>query len=630
MLLEILYKKIFFYYKKFYSSKNRRIILVLLDLAIINFAFTFFYINNPIYFSENYLSKIIVLTFWISVYFFTGQYKSITSFIGSNSIYFIVFRNIFICIFLLLCQNAFFNNLGSLEKWFSIILFNSFFSGGIRIFLRDLLLSIKYSENEESLSKKVIVYGADINGAQLLKSLSLSKKYKVVGFIDLNKKLWGLEINGVKIFSPERLRIYQKKNTIILLSPTEISLSEKRKIFSNISKYGFSILETPNIEKLELNDTSLSKLRKIEIEDLLFRKPIAPIKKLFGPEIKDQVICVTGAGGSIGSEICKQLIKLNPSKLILIEISELNLYSITKELNTIDSNSKVESILGDVCDKLLIDKIISKYKPSILIHAAAYKHVPLVESNPITGIFNNFISTKVLCTIATKYKVKKMILISSDKAVRPTNVMGASKRLSELILNYFSQLSENKSTLFSMVRFGNVLGSSGSVVNLFKEQIMRGGPITVTHKKIIRYFMTIEEASQLVIQAISLTQGNDLFLLDMGEAINIEKLAKQMIELSGLKLKDKKNPNGNIEIKITELREGEKLFEELLINNSSVETLHPRIFKARDEFIENKDFKKSIIFLEKYLIEKNSKKSLYYLKKLVPEWNRYEKSKLNI
>ena len=630
MSQEIFYKKLFYYYKRFYSSKNRRIILVLIDLSIINLAFIFLYKSNPIYFSENFLIKVLTLSFWISIYFFTGQYKSITSFIGSKSIYLILLRNIFICILLLFFQKVFFNSFGSIENWFSIILFNSFFSGGIRILLRDLLLSIKPSINENKISKKVIIYGANINGAQLLKSLILSKKYNVIGFIDLNKKLWGLEINGVKIFSPDRLKIFKEEETIILLPPSDISISEKRRIFSIIKKFGFEMLETPNIDKLVLDDNSISKLRKIEIEDLLFRKPISPIKKLFGPEIENQVVCITGAGGSIGSEICRKLISLNPSKLILIEISELNLYSITKDLYALNPNIELENILGNVCDELFIDKILSKYTPSILIHAAAYKHVPLVESNPLTGIYNNFISTKVLCQISIKYNVKKMILISSDKAVRPTNIMGASKRLSELILHYFSNFSEHNSTLFSMVRFGNVLGSSGSVVNLFKEQIMKGGPITVTHKEINRYFMTIEEASELVIQSIALTEGNDLFLLDMGEAINIENLAKQMIKLSGLKLKDAENPDGNIEIKITELRDGEKLFEELLINDNSTETLHPRIFKAKNEFLENKDFEKSIRYLEKYLNEKDSEKCLYYLKKLVPEWIRYEKNNQSI
>ena len=306
----------------------------------------------------------------------------------------------------------------------------------------------------------------------------------------MNKKLWGLEINGLRVFSLEELSHLKKEKTLIILASLNISVNEKRLIFSSIKKYGFEILETPNIENIVLNDKTISNLKKIEIEDLLFRKPIAPIKKLFGPEIKNQVICVTGAGGSIGSEICRQLISLNPKKLILLEISELNLYSISKELYGLNYKTEIESILGNVCDKLFIDKIFEKNKVSILIHAAAYKHVPLVEANPLTGIFNNFISTKVLCEISLKYKIKKIILISSDKAVRPTNVMGASKRLSELIMYYFSRSKESRETLFSMVRFGNVLGSSGSVVNLFKEQISKGGPIIVTHKNIIRYFFS--------------------------------------------------------------------------------------------------------------------------------------------
>ncbi len=623
-----MFKKFFFIPKKIYYSKNRRIILILIDLIIINFSFNLFYEDNLIFFSENLFNKVFCLFLWITIYFFTGQYKSITSFIGSKSIYLIFLRNIFICSLLILNYKIFFDIYGSLESWFSIILFNSFFSGGLRILLRDILLSIKSKKDLINSSKNIIIYGAGINGAQLSKSLTLSKKYNVIGFLDLNKDLWGLEINGLKIFSPDKLNLQNKENTIILLAKINLPISEKRKIFSYSKKYGLEVFERPNIENLVLNDNAINNLKKIEIEDLLCRKPIAPIRNLFGPEIENQIIFITGAGGSIGSEICKQLIVLKPKKLILLEISELNLYTITKDLSSQNHSTKIISILGSACDELLVEKTLSKYKVSILIHAAAYKHVPLVESNPLTGISNNFLSTKILCQSSIKYNVKKMILISSDKAVRPTNVMGASKRLSELIMFYSSSSRSNKKTLFSMVRFGNVLGSSGSVVNLFKEQISKGGPITVTHKNINRYFMTIKEASQLVIQSIALAKGDDLFLLDMGDSIKIENLAKQMIYLSGLTIKDKNNPKGDIEIKITKLREGEKLYEELLINNNSLKTIHPRIFKSNDEFAENEGFEKFVTLLENYLKEQNSDKTLYYLEKLVPEWTRYKKLKL--
>ncbi len=378
--------------------------------------------------------------------------------------------------------------------------------------------------------------------------------------------------------------------------------------------------------------SKINKLQHIEIEDILGREPIKESNINLNTEFFNSTICVTGAGGSIGSELCLQVVKLKPKRLILIEQSEHSLYKINKKLLQIkDSSIEVNGFLGNCTDSKFIESIFEKESIKIILHAAAYKHVPIVENNPITGIYNNILSTKILCLAAKKYKAQKVMLISTDKAVRPSSIMGASKRLSELIMKYFASkeaintnetLDLDNNTSFSMVRFGNVLGSSGSVVPLFNEQISNGGPITVTHPDIVRYFMTIQEASQLVLQATIICKGDDLFLLDMGSPVKIEELARQIVQLRGLSIKDKKNPNGDIEIKYTGLRTGEKLYEELLISGDSKPTKHPSIYKAVEGKVEFDYFWKQLIELENELKANHVESSLRILKNMVPEWRK--------
>ena len=336
-------------------------------------------------------------------------------------------------------------------------------------------------------------------------------------------------------------------------------------------------------------------------------------------KIKNSIICVTGAGGSIGSELCRQILNLNPKKLILIEISEPSLYSISQELiNDFKTPQKIKTYLGNVIDKNFINEIFVKEKVEMVFHAAAYKHVPLVESNPLQGILNNYLSTKTICHCALEKKLSNVLLVSTDKAVRPTSIMGVSKRIAEIVCQYYSKI--NKNTIYSMVRFGNVLGSSGSVVPLFKKQISKGGPITLTDVEVIRYFMTIDEAVHLMIESLNLAKGGEVFLLDMGKPMKILDLAKKMIFLSGLSIKDEKNPGGDIEIKIIGLRKGEKLYEELLIEAKSYETEHKKIFKARERLPSLKNIENNLYSLEKALIENDIKKVLTTSSKLVPEW----------
>ena len=332
-------------------------------------------------------------------------------------------------------------------------------------------------------------------------------------------------------------------------------------------------------------------------------------------------ICITGAGGSIGSELSRQIIQLNPKKLILIDQNELSLYNLTRELNCINTKGiPIKSCLGDVKEDFYLSNLFKKENVEIVFHAAAYKHVPIVESNPVFGLFNNIVATRVVAKVAKECSLSHFVLISSDKAVRPTNLMGCSKRVSELITQSYSKLGSP--TKYSMVRFGNVIGSSGSVVPLFMEQISKGGPITLTHLEITRYLMSIVEACQLVLQVIELSKGGELFLLDMGEPVKILDLAKKMINLSGLRVKDKHNPNGDIEITTTGLRPGEKLYEELLIDAEALPTSHPLIYKAIDDSIPGENFLNQLDKLEISLKKQDLELSLKILKNIVPEWEK--------
>ena len=371
--------------------------------------------------------------------------------------------------------------------------------------------------------------------------------------------------------------------------------------------------------------------------DLLGREPIKPIDNFLGPGIKNSVVCVTGAGGSIGSELCRQICKLSPTKLILFEISEPSLHQIYEELiSRFGDSLSIEPILGNVNDKNFLNKVFIDNSVKVIFHAAAYKHVPMVESNPLAGISNNVLATRSICEAAIESKVEKFVLISTDKAVRPTNVMGATKRLAELITQSFTHdlRSINQGLkelpIFSIVRFGNVLGSSGSVVPLFIKQIRKGGPITLTHRDVIRYFMTIEEASLLVIQASVLSnRSGDVFLLDMGEPVLIRELAEKMIKLSGLSIKNKDAVNGDIEIKITGLRSGEKLYEELLINAEASTTDHPRIFKASENSISREELFPKLDKMRSFIKNQNKREALILLKDLVKEWKPYQENFIN-
>ena len=426
------------------------------------------------------------------------------------------------------------------------------------------------------------------------------------------------------------------KNKIdkIVIAIPQLENNTKKKIIRKLKYFKIPLYEMPSIDKISYTSIGIPDLVPIKIDDILGREQILTNLKSVKKSIYNKVICVTGAGGSIGSELCRQIIKLKPSKLLLIEMSEPSLYYIQEEILNLKSNQiQFEFILGNVNDKLFLERIFDIHNINIIFHAAAYKHVPLVELNPLAGINNNVFSTFNVCKIARDKGIDQVTLISTDKAVRPTNIMGASKRLAELVVQAFAEESKldkslKKRTCFSIVRFGNVLGSSGSVVPKFKDQIAKGGPITVTHPEIVRYFMTIKEAAQLVIQTTILAKGGEVFLLDMGEAIKIKDLAEQMILLSGLSIKDKQNPEGEIEIVFTGIRPGEKLYEELLIDAKAEATKEKLIFKASERGITYKELFPLLTDIKNAIRSQDKDKCLLLMSKIISEW-KYNKETLN-
>ncbi|WP_180105767.1 MULTISPECIES: nucleoside-diphosphate sugar epimerase/dehydratase [unclassified Acinetobacter] len=432
--------------------------------------------------------------------------------------------------------------------------------------------------------KRVAIYGAGLAGQQIAAALNRSDDYLPVCFIDDKRSLQGQSLSGLKIYSPKKAQAKLGKFGIeeVLLAMPSVGRARKKELIESFDMADVKIMELPGVTQLVDGQVQVSDIREVDIIDLLGRDPVPPKPELLEKNIKNKVVMVTGAGGSIGSELCRQIVKHQPKMLVLFEMSEFALYSIDRELQASDIH--IIPVLGSVTNQQKLERIIQEYKVQTVYHAAAYKHVPLVEANPFEGIYNTSIGTQRSVDAAVNQNVETFVLISTDKAVRPTNVMGASKRMAELYCQGLA--STNPKTQISIVRFGNVLGSSGSVVPLFKKQIAQGGPVTVTHPEVTRYFMTIPEAAQLVIQAGAMGTGGDVFLLDMGEPVKIIDLAKQMIRLSGFRAIDE-NGIGDIEVQFTGLRPGEKLYEELLIDADNVEkTEHERILKSYEKFYE--------------------------------------------
>jgi FlaA1/EpsC-like NDP-sugar epimerase len=451
-----------------------------------------------------------------------------------------------------------------------------------------------YRRMSKADARRLLIYGAGSAGRQLASALANSVELRPIGYLDDDDRLHGQTLNGLKIYNPSCLDALVKKLNVqdVLLAMPSASRARRNKVLELTRNAQVQVRTLPGLVDLAQGNLQISDLKDLDIDDLLGREPVAANPLLLSKNITGKAVLVTGAGGSIGSELCRHIIKAKPSALLLVESSEFALYAIHQELDTklmqADKACELVPLLANVQDEKRINDILTAWSPATIYHAAAYKHVPLVEQNVGQGIRNNAFGTLVMAQQAAKHKVSDFVLISTDKAVRPTNIMGASKRLAEMMVQALAQsMSQLKGqTNFSIVRFGNVLGSSGSVVPLFRRLINEGGPITVTHPEVTRFFMTIPEAAELVIQAGAMAEGGDVFVLDMGESVKIVDLAYRMIELSGLSLKDESNPEGDIAIKVTGLRPGEKLYEELLIGNNPKPTLHPRIMKAHEAFLE--------------------------------------------
>ncbi len=440
---------------------------------------------------------------------------------------------------------------------------------------------------------RVLIYGAGSAGRKLVQALSAGRELRMVGFLDDDKRLQGGLIHGLPVYDPQTLKEQMTSLRVsdIFLAIPSVSRQRRNEILELLRQVHVSVRTLPGLMELAQGKVQVSDLRELDNEDLLGRVAVPPNPALLGKNIYGKVVLVTGAGGSIGSELCRQIVKALPCTLLLVERSEYALYTIHRELQQrecLESPAlRIVPLLASVADAQRIHEILLAWHPHTIYHAAAYKHVPLVEHNPAEGIRNNVFGTLVTARAAAQHGVNDFVLISTDKAVRPTNVMGTSKRLAEMVLQALAKKSAGGQggTRFSMVRFGNVLDSSGSVVPLFRQQIKDGGPITLTHREITRYFMTIPEAAQLVIQAGAMASGGEVFVLDMGEPLKIADLARRMIELSGMTVRDASNPSGDIEIRVVGLRPGEKLYEELLIGDNPLPTSHPRIMKAHDDFL---------------------------------------------
>ncbi len=458
------------------------------------------------------------------------------------------------------------------------------FIGLPRLLMRNLILLL--NKQHAGAREPVIIYGAGYTGHQLAAALNNSP-YRVVGFVDDDPELQGRVMGTIAVHPPESLErlIQQQEATKILLAVGQASRSRRAELLRQLEPYAITVQTIPEMADILSGRARIEHVRDVDIDDLLGRDQVTPNPDLLSACITDKVVMVTGAGGSIGSELCRQILAQRPKKLILFELNEYSLYqveaSLQERLLELNSDTQLVSLLGSVQKEHRLETIMRTFGVHTVYHAAAYKHVPLVEHNVAEGVRNNVFGTWYCAEAAIRAGVESFVLVSTDKAVRPTNIMGASKRMAELVLQSLAQ--RQSGTRFTMVRFGNVLDSSGSVVPLFRKQIRQGGPITVTHPEIIRYFMTITEAAELVIQAGAMGTGGDVFVLDMGEPVKISDLARRMVHLSGLEVRDEERPDGDIEILYTGLRPGEKLYEELLIGDNVSGTDHSRIMRAEEE-----------------------------------------------
>ncbi|MBX9796721.1 nucleoside-diphosphate sugar epimerase/dehydratase [Sphingomonas sp.] len=499
------------------------------------------------------------------------------------------------------------------------------FVGSSRTFTRVVLGERYLAQWRKRDVPVVLIYGAGSAGRQLAGALRASQEMRVVGFIDDDPTLQRATIDNVVVHGPNDLaRITERRGvTDILLAIPSATRARRAEIVRELRELNLHVRTLPGVIDIARGNVSVSDLRELDIEDLLGRPAVPPDFDLLAETIAGKVVLVTGAGGSIGSELCRQIARQQPATLLLVEMCEYNLYAIHQNLvaqcaEHDECPEHIVPLLASVTDERRMEEIFASWKPELVFHAAAYKHVPLVEHNIVEGVRNNAIGTHVCARLAREHGTARFVLISTDKAVRPTNIMGASKRLSEMVLQAMND--QGGQTVYAMVRFGNVLGSSGSVVPLFRRQVAAGGPVTITHADITRYFMTIPEAAQLVLHAGAMATGGDVFVLDMGEPARIIDLARNIIELSGLSVRDADNPDGDIAIEVVGLRPGEKLYEELLIGDDPIATSHPRIMRARERFLPMPQLMAKLDVLNAAIAEGDAHAAQQLLRAAVPEY----------
>ncbi|MGB0466077.1 MAG: polysaccharide biosynthesis protein [Pontibacterium sp.] len=593
------------HYRVMTLSRNRKkIIMVIADFLALPMALWSGYAMRlaewwPIdYMLAAWWLFLLTPVFGLLIFMKLGLYRAVVRFMGNQAIWAVVIGVALLA--LVMWSAAFIFKLEPFPRSVPInfALAALVYVGGSRLLVRNYYQWLLRYYTEK---KPVLIYGAGGAGVQLALALAGGREYMPVGFLDDDRSLRDSVVGGVRVQSPEKIPelIERFRVTHVLLALPTISKVERKRILEALSEYPVHVKTMPSMPEI-FSGEAVDSLRDVDAEDLLGREPVPPIQSLLDMSIRDKVVLVSGAGGSIGSEICYQVLKSSPTALVLYELSEFSLYSIEQELSKMNAalggKTKIYPVLGSVLDAEHVGKVISHFSVNTIYHAAAYKHVPIVEHNLFQGIRNNAIGTRVIAEAARAANVERFVLISTDKAVRPTNVMGATKRLAELILQDLAK-GESK-TVFSMVRFGNVLGSSGSVVPLFRKQIEAGGPVTVTHPDITRFFMTIPEAASLVVQAGSMAKGGDVFVLDMGEPVRIIDLAKRMIQLMGCEIKSVDNPYGDIDIEFSGLRPGEKLYEELLIGDRVTGTEHPKIMRAQEEQLEREELLEILQHLE--------------------------------
>ena len=519
------------------------------------------------------LSFVVISVFGLK---FLGVYRTLTRYAGVRLLELVALAQ-FASTCLIALLVGFFDLQSSLAFLLLLLLLSIFIVLGGRLAVRE------YIYHSRSGGKRLLIYGAGDAGIQLLTSIRQDTNYDVLGFVDDKKLLHGTQVHGLKVFPPLALSqiVLNKKISMIALAMPQASREELRIILDRLEPLSVTVKTVPVISDLLDGQASFGELEEVRIEELLGRERVSPDGELLKTHIFKKVVLVSGAGGSIGSELCRQILALSPKKLILVELSELALYNLDQELHE-EWGHLIKPVMGSVADFPFIKDILVNEKVDTVYHAAAYKHVPLVEANPFAAIYNNVFGTKTILEASVSAGVPSFTMVSTDKAVRPTNVMGASKRIAEIVCQLASA-QNNAKTKIAMVRFGNVIGSSGSVIPKFRKQIKSGGPVTVTHPEITRYFMDMSEAAELVLQASSLAEGGEVFVLDMGSPVKIKDLVKRLVRFAGLPLQNPEKPElGGISIEYTGLRPGEKLYEELLISGDSQNTLHPKIKKITE------------------------------------------------